>query len=88
MARSISGRVVLEVSPELKRRLHSRLAADGRTLKEWFLEQATVYLSRSGPVQLPLDIPRVEGPHPAPPGGPGGLRSDAGRASRDPPEGS
>src|SRR2546422_5011283 len=56
MARSISGRVVLEVTPELKRRLHSRLAAEGRTLKEWFLEQAHAYLSRSWPVQLSLGI--------------------------------
>jgi hypothetical protein len=85
MARSISGRVVLEVSPELKRRLHSRLAADGRTLKEWFLEQANVYLSRSVPVQLPLGIPRVEGPHSASTP-PGGVSSGAGRASRDPPD--
>ena len=84
MARSVSGRVVLEVSPELKRRLHSRLAADGRTLKDWFLEQANAYLARSGPVQLPLGITLGESPHsaPTPPGGIGAAES----SSRDPPD--
>ena len=84
MARSISGRVVLEVSPELKRRLHSRLAAEGRTLKEWFLEQASAYLSRSGPIQLPLGLSPAESPRPAS-GPPGGARADAERSARDPP---
>jgi len=84
MARSISGRVVLEVSPELKRRLHSRLAAEGRTLKDWFLEQASTYLSRSAPVQLPLGLSPTESPRPAS-GPPGGARADAERSARDPP---
>jgi hypothetical protein len=56
MARSASGRLVLEVEPELKRRLHSRLAAEGRTMKEWFLEAAEHYLSVPAPVQLPLEM--------------------------------
>jgi hypothetical protein len=56
MARSASGRLVLEVEPELKRRLHSRLAAEGRTLKEWFLENAENYLSIPAPIQLPLEM--------------------------------
>jgi hypothetical protein len=86
MARSISGRVVLEVSPELKRRLHSRLAAEGRTLKDWFLEQASTYLSRSAPVQLPLSLSPTESPRPAP-GPPRGARADAERSARDPPAG-
>ena len=44
MARGPSGRVVVEASPELKRRLHSRLVANGRSLKDWFLEHANAYL--------------------------------------------
>jgi hypothetical protein len=56
MARGLSGRLVLEVDPALKRRLHARLAAEGRTLKDWFLEHAEHYLSQPQPVQqlLPL----------------------------------
>lgn len=85
MARSPSGRVVLEVTPELKRRLHSRLAAEGRTLKEWFLEQAHAYLSRSGPVQLSLGISPAGSPRSAPTS-PEGIKADAERSSRDPPD--
>jgi hypothetical protein len=44
MARGNSGRLVVEVTPGFKRRLHSALAADGRTLKSWFIEAADSYL--------------------------------------------
>lgn len=37
MARGISGRVVIELEPELKRQLYSILAVQGLTLKEWFI---------------------------------------------------
>jgi hypothetical protein len=52
-----SSRVVIVIDDvELKRRLHAVLAAEGKTLKDWFLEQAKLYLSRT-PQQpaLPLD---------------------------------
>lgn len=52
MARGSSGRLVLEVDPALKRALHARVAAEGRTLKDWFLEQVDRYLNE--PVQEPL----------------------------------
>ena len=42
-----SGRIVIEVPPELKRELHSLLAQDGLTLKQWFIQQAEDYISRS-----------------------------------------
>lgn len=57
MARGPSGRLVLEISPEVKRRLHSRLAGEGRSLKEWFLEQAQEYLDGPEPLQLPFEMP-------------------------------
>jgi hypothetical protein len=60
MPRSTSGRVVILVEPQLKRRLHSRLAADGRSLKEWFVEQANIYVARHDPVQLTLPEPDRE----------------------------
>lgn len=57
MARGPSGRIVLEVPPELKRQLHSHLAAEAKSLKDWFLEQANLYLARQQPVQLSFPTP-------------------------------
>ena len=54
MARGQSGRLVFEVDPELKRRLHARVASEGRSLKDWFLEQAERLLAHPLPEQLPL----------------------------------
>ena len=56
--RSKSGRIVLEIDPALKHRLHARLASDGRTLKEWFLERAEAYLADAEAVQLELPVRR------------------------------
>jgi len=53
MARGQSGRLVLEVDPVFKRRLHAQLAAEGRTMKDWFLEQAARYLDRGVQQTLP-----------------------------------
>lgn len=38
-----SGRVVIEVEPELKRRLYASLSLSGSTLKEWFRKMASQY---------------------------------------------
>lgn len=35
-----SGRVVVEIDPELKRRLYALLALEHKTLKEWFIAHA------------------------------------------------
>ena len=40
MSIGTSGRVVVEIDPELKRSLHALLARKGMTLKEWFVSQA------------------------------------------------
>ncbi len=45
MARGPSGRLVIEMDPGLKRDLHSALAADGITLKDWFLKHASQYVA-------------------------------------------
>ncbi len=55
IGRGPSSRVVLEVDPALKHALHARLAAEGRTLKDWFLEKAEEYLRE--PEQLALQLP-------------------------------
>lgn len=48
-----SGRIVIEVEPEVKRHLYSVLTREGMTLKEWFLREAQSYLSSR---QLPLEL--------------------------------
>lgn len=56
--RGPTGRIVLEVEPAFKRKLHARLAAEGRTLKSWFVEQAERYLT--SPEQLALLVEEEE----------------------------
>jgi hypothetical protein len=53
MARGQSGRIVIEVDPVLKRDLHAALAADGSTLKEWFLGRVGDYLVERRQPSLP-----------------------------------
>lgn len=54
-----SGRIVIEVEPSLKRKLYSALAADGSTLKAWFIGNVTTYLSdREQPRLLFNDLKR------------------------------
>ena len=47
MSRSSSGRIVIEIEPETKQRLHALLALQGLTLKSWFLERVDLYLEDS-----------------------------------------
>lgn len=46
MAKGDSGRVVLEISPDLKKQIYSILALEQKTLKDWFIEQAEEYVKR------------------------------------------
>lgn len=43
MARGESGRIVIEVEPEMKKRLYAALALSGSTLKDWFCKKAADY---------------------------------------------
>jgi hypothetical protein len=61
MSRGPSGRIVIEVEPDLKRRLYSALARDGRTLKDWFVGQANEYIDGSN--QLRLFAAEPKAPH-------------------------
>jgi hypothetical protein len=49
-----SGRIVIEVEPDVKRRLYSALARDGLSLKQWFLKNAEAYLEGGGQLLLPF----------------------------------
>ncbi len=53
MAQGPSGRIVLEVEPELKRDLYSRLAAEGLSLKQWFIRRAAEYITERDQPSLP-----------------------------------
>ncbi len=44
MARGQSGRIVLEVNPELKNELYSAISKKGITLKDWFVDKAEEYI--------------------------------------------
>jgi hypothetical protein len=57
MARGESGRIVIEIEPEIKRRLYSALALSGSTLKDWFVSQAEHYWEESTQPSL-LNVPR------------------------------
>jgi hypothetical protein len=45
MPRGNSGRVVVEVSPDVKNRLYRALSSKNLTLKAWFLRAAEDYIS-------------------------------------------
>ena len=53
MSKGDSGRVVIEVDPDLKRRLYSVLAADSSTLKDWFISAAARYIAEREQPSLP-----------------------------------
>ena len=55
MARGQSGRLVFEIDPGVKRALHARVATEGRTLKDWFLEQVERYLTQPVQESLPFE---------------------------------
>lgn len=49
-----SGRIVIEIDPEVKRQLYSTLAREGMTLKDWFLREAQNYTKAA--TQMRLDL--------------------------------
>jgi putative alpha-1,2-mannosidase len=49
-----SGRIVIEVHPDLKKQLYSSLTRDGMSLKEWFLRNAELYITNGGQLALSL----------------------------------
>lgn len=44
MSKIESGRLVLEIDPDLKRKLYAVLALEQKTLKEWFIESSSSYV--------------------------------------------
>lgn len=56
MAVGRSGRLVFEVEPSVKRALHARVASEGRTLKDWLMEQIDAYLHQPRQESLPFEV--------------------------------
>jgi len=50
-----SGRVVIEMEPELKKELHAVLRKEGTNLKTWFLDNVDQLLAKKGQQSLPLE---------------------------------
>lgn len=46
MAKGSSGRIVLEIDSNLKRKLYSVIALENKTLKDWFIECANDYVKK------------------------------------------
>lgn len=49
-----SGRIVVEIDPELKQQLYDALRKEQMTLKSWFLENAEEFLSTRSQMSLQL----------------------------------
>ncbi len=58
MSRSPSGRVVIEIDPRKKQKLHAMLALQGITLKGWFLERVDEYMGNGDELVNGLDLAR------------------------------
>ena len=54
MAKGNSGRIVIEIEPELKQELYSALGDERLNLKQWFLGNVEEFLRNK--TQLPLDL--------------------------------
>ncbi len=53
MAQGKSGRVVVDLDPQFKQKLHETLKQRGTNLKQWFLEQAETYCECPESIALP-----------------------------------
>lgn len=47
MAKSKSGRIVIEIDPSIKRMLYLALEQDQITLKDWFLGSARLFIKKN-----------------------------------------
>ncbi len=56
MAVGPSGRIVVDIDPDLKHELHAALEQDGVSLKQWFIERAKEHLRDRGQLCLPLMV--------------------------------
>ena len=62
MAKGESGRIVVELNPELKCELYSALALEGKTLKDWVIECSNTYLAECEASDRPSRISKYRVP--------------------------
>ena len=55
MAVGKSGKVIIEMDPDLKRQLYAALSLEGITMKDWFLQNAAYYIESQGQLRFPLE---------------------------------
>ena len=55
MARGESGRIVIEVDSDLKRQLYIALSARNSTLKDWFVENAELFIEEYNQPRLSFE---------------------------------
>ena len=60
MANGKSGRIVIEIDPELKEDLYVELNHHGLTLKDWFLKRVSNFLKDENQIPLAFDRPDVK----------------------------
>ncbi len=53
MARGTSGRLVVDIDPELKKQFHAALTIEGTTFKDWLLRHVEAYLKDRNQPSLP-----------------------------------
>lgn len=60
MARGTSGRLVVDIDPELKKQFHAALTIDGTTFKDWLLRHVEAYLKDRNQPSLPglVELPQ------------------------------
>lgn len=56
MTKNDSGRIVLTIRPNLKRKLYAVLALEQTTLKDWFAESSESYVKE----KLKAELDRIE----------------------------
>lgn len=57
MARGASGRIVIEIDPEIKQELYDQLEKENSNLKAWFLEHVDHFLKGKQQLSLGLELP-------------------------------
>ena len=56
MAIGSSGRIVIEINPEIKQALYKQLKTEDLHLKEWFLEHVDDFLKGKTQLSLAFDV--------------------------------
>ena len=60
MAKGDSGRLVIEIDPNLKRELYATLDQEGLTLKGWFVRRANEYVADHVQPSLAFATPKKD----------------------------